>query len=148
VECIRRLSHDLHPTVLQYLGLAAALCNYCQECADLSSHRISFQADGPADGIPPATALCVYRVAQEAVQNSIKHAQVDAVEVLLTRFPGGVSLVVSDRGVGLRQGARGGLGLVSMKERARLVNGTVDVSGELGSGVTVTLKVPIPAPAA
>ncbi len=148
LECIRRLSHDLHPAVLQDLGLAAALRSYCNEFDTLSSHRITFQANGPSDGIPPATALCVYRVAQEAVQNSIRHARADAVEVFLTRLPEGVSLVVSDRGVGLGPGARrGGLGLVSMKERARLVNGTVEVSGETGSGVTVTLKVPIPAAA-
>ena len=91
------------------------------------------------------TALCVYRVAQEAVQNSIKHSHSDGVEVFLRRAPEGVSLVVSDRGVGLHSESRGGLGLVSMKERARLVNGTVDVSGKFGGGVTVTLKVPIPA---
>jgi len=145
LEGIRRLSHDLHPPVLEYVGLDAALRNYCDEHTARSSHRIHFKADGPADGIPRETALCVYRVAQEAVQNSIKHAHSDRVEVFLRRVPEGLSLVVSDHGVGLRSGARGGLGLVSMKERARLVNGTVDVSGKVGGGVTVTLKVPIPA---
>ena len=145
VECTRRLAHDLHPTVLLDMGLDAALRSYCDEFAVASSHRITFHAVGSSHGIPPATALCVYRVAQEAVQNSIRHAHTDAVEVILTRLPEGASLVVSDRGVGLRPGVRGGLGLISMKERARLVNGTVDVSGELGGGVTVTLKVPIPA---
>ena len=96
LECIRRLSHDLHPPALEYIGLAAALRNYCTEYAALSSHRISFRADdGPSEGIPPTTAICVYRVAQEAVQNSIKHSRVDAVEVLsAARLAEGISLVV------------------------------------------------------
>jgi PAS domain S-box-containing protein len=146
-ECIRLLSHKLHPSVLEHSGLAAALRSYCAEYAALTSRRIVFHADGSSDAIPPALALCVYRVAQEALQNSIKHAHADEAQVFLTRSSGELRLVVSDRGVGIDPGAARGLGLVSIKERTRLVNGTVDVNGKPGEGVTVTLKIPLAAAA-
>ena len=100
-ECVRRLSHELHPLVLQHSGLAAALRNYCREIAALTSHRIVFQSGGSYDGVPPAVALCVYRVAQEAIQNSIKHAHADEAEVVLTRGDGLLRLTVSDKGAGI-----------------------------------------------
>jgi len=143
-ESTRRLSHELHPAVLQYSGLAAALRNYCAEFAALTSHRIVFRAEGSFDLLPVSTALSVYRVAQEALQNSIKHARADEAEVILTSANGAVTLVVSDRGVGMDSGAVAGLGLVSIKERTRLVNGTVEVKSRPGEGVTVTMRVPIP----
>ena len=143
-ESTRRLSHELHPAVLQYSGLAAALRNYCTELAAVTSHRIVFRAEGPCDLLPAGAALSVYRVAQEALQNSIKHARADEAEVVLTSANGVVTLVVSDRGVGMEPGVVAGLGLVSMKERARLVNGTVELRGGPGEGVTVTMRVPIP----
>jgi two-component system sensor histidine kinase UhpB len=143
-ESTRRLSHELHPAVLQHSGLAAALRNYCAEFAALTSHHIAFRSEGAFDLLPPGVALCVYRVAQEALQNSIKHAKVDAAEVNLKNENGVLSLVVSDCGVGMDPNAASGLGLVSIKERTRLVNGTVEVKSRPGEGVTLTLKVPVP----
>ena len=143
-ESTRRLSHELHPAVLQHSGLAAALRTYCSEFAALTSHRIAFRVEGPCDLLPPGPALSVYRVAQEALQNSIKHSRVDEAEVVLTSADGVVCLVVADRGVGMDPDAMGGLGLVSIKERTRLVGGTVEVKSRPGEGVTVILKVPIP----
>jgi len=67
---------------LEHSGLAAALRSYCSEFAALTSHRIAFRIEGSCDGLAPAVALCVYRVAQEALQNSIKHARVDEAEVV------------------------------------------------------------------
>lgn len=145
VDGMRRLSHELHPAVLEHSGLAVALRNYCFELSKLTSHRVGFHVDGPCDSVPPAVALCAYRVAQEALQNSVKHAQVNQAEVLLSCRDDVLCLVVSDRGVGMRRGAAG-LGLVSIRERTRLVNGTVDVKGEPGQGVTLTLQIPIPPP--
>jgi len=144
-DSTRRLSHQLHPAILQHAGLAVALRSYCAEVAALTAHRIDYRAEGQFDGLPGEVALCVYRVGQEALQNSIKHAHVSEVEVVLTQSDGVVCLVVSDHGVGMEPSAVGGLGLVSMKERARLVNGTVEVNSQPGAGVTVTLRVPIPA---
>ena len=143
-DSTRRLSRELHPAVLQHCGLAAALETYCGEFAALTSHRITFHAEGPCDLLPPGVALSVYRVAQEALQNSIKHSRVSEAEVRLTSGSGVVSLEVSDHGVGMDAESAGGLGLVSIKERTRLVNGSVEVKSQPGEGVTVTMKVPIP----
>jgi PAS domain S-box-containing protein len=142
-ECTRRLSHELHPTVLQHSGLGDALRNYCSEYSALTSHRIALHVEGSFDSIPPAVALCAYRVAQEALQNSIKHAQVDEAEVVLKCFDDTLCLVVSDRGIGMTGEPTGGLGLVSIQERTRLVNGKVEVRGNPGEGVTLKLTIPI-----
>jgi len=142
-QSTRRLSHELHPAALHHAGITAAMRNYCTELSSLTGHRISFQADGFCDGLAPSEALCVYRVAQEAMQNSIKHSKTNEMQVSLTCEGGEVRLVVSDRGVGMDAGAVAGLGLVSMRERARLVGGTVEVTSARGEGVTVTLKAPV-----
>jgi PAS domain S-box-containing protein len=146
-ECIRRLSHQLHPSVLQHSGLTAALRNYCEEYAALTSHKISFRCNGFRASVPPAVALCVYRVAQEALQNAVKHSRVNEAEVALEYGEGGVRLTVSDRGVGidLEAPSGDGLGMVSMKERTRLVNGTVEVRSRRGHGTTLILTIPLAA---
>jgi PAS domain S-box-containing protein len=141
-ESARRLSHELHPSVLQYSGLPAALRRYCSELEGLTSHRIAFVHEGSCEGLPPAAALCAYRVAQEALQNTIKHSRVSAAEVLLRVRRGVLTLVVSDHGIGMASGASGGLGLVSMRERSRLVGGDVAVESRAGEGVRVTLTIP------
>lgn len=97
--------------------------------------------------LPRDASLCVYRVAQEALQNFIKHAGVNEAEVILKQDNGAIGLVVSDRGAGMLTGASSeGLGLVSMKERTRLVHGAMTIQSRPGEGVTVRLEVPIPAP--
>src|SRR5690606_5097009 len=75
-QAVRRLSHELHPSVLQHAGLAAALRTYCEELAALTAYKIGFTADGDFDDLPPPVALSVYRVARESLQNSIKHSGV------------------------------------------------------------------------
>jgi PAS domain S-box-containing protein len=142
-EGIRRLSHELHPALLQYSGLATALRSYCAEFAALAGRRIDFHVEGACDPVAPEVALCVYRVAQEALQNSVKHAGVNEASVALRREDGTLYLVVSDHGVGMEPDAAGGLGMVSMRERTRLVNGTMEIKSALGEGVTITLRIPV-----
>ncbi|HXA52073.1 MAG TPA: PAS domain S-box protein [Candidatus Acidoferrum sp.] len=146
-ECIRRLSHQLHPSVLEHSGLAPALGNYCEEYAALTSHRISFRCDTFRASVPPAVALCVYRVTQEALQNAVKHSRVNEAEVALEYGEWGLRLTVSDRGVGIDPEAppSDGLGMVSIKERTRLVNGIVEVRSRPGNGTVLTLTIPLPA---
>jgi signal transduction histidine kinase len=109
----------------------------------LTSRRIAISFEGNCPAVPPAVALCVYRVAQEAIQNSIKHSGTGEVDVLLHCGETGVQLTVQDRGIGLDPGAPRGLGLVSMEERARLVQGTVEVKNRSGGGVSVELRIPL-----
>jgi PAS domain S-box-containing protein len=146
-ECIRRLSHQLHPSALQHSGLAPALRNYCEEYGTLTSHRIIFRCDTFRASVPQAVELCVYRVMQEALQNAVKHSRVKEAEVDLEYGEWGVRLTVSDHGVGIDPEAppSDGLGMVSIKERTRLVNGTVEVRSRHDHGTTLTLTIPLPA---
>jgi PAS domain S-box-containing protein len=124
-ESVRRISHELHPSVLQHSGLAPALRGYCREFQELSSIRIAVTASGDFDGVRPDVALCVFRVAQEALRNVSKHAGVAEAQVELAHTAQEIRLTVSDSGVGFTAGdarREAGLGFVSIRERVRLVN--------------------------
>ena len=97
---IRQLSHKLHPAVLHEKGLPTALSAYCEEFSAIRGIPISYKADENVDELSPGAALCIYRIAQEALGNVAKHANAKQVEVRLTRSNGTVCLWVSDDGVG------------------------------------------------
>jgi signal transduction histidine kinase len=142
---IRRLSHELHPAVLEYSGLAAALRTYCSEFELLTGIRVSLQADGPFESVPSAVAVCIYRITQEALQNVAKHANVAEAEVELRRSDGILYLSVSDRGPGIKPSRAAppvGLGLISIRERTRLVNGTFEIKSKPEQGTTVLVRIP------
>jgi len=104
-----------------------------------------YKADENVDELSPGAALCIYRIAQEALGNVAKHANARHVEVRLTRSNGTVCLLVSDDGVGFDSGrdeASGGLGLINMRERVRQLNGTFTFDSEPGRGTTVKAEVP------
>jgi len=140
---IRQLSHELHPAVLQEKGLPTALSSYCEEFTKLRGLPISYEADEKVDELSPGAALCIYRIAQEALGNVAKHAQAKQVEVRLTRSNGNVCLAVSDDGIGFDPNQEsGGLGLINMRERVRQLNGTFAFESEPGRGTTVKVEVP------
>jgi len=142
---VRQLSHELHPALLEHAGIAVALRSYCKEYSTLSGLSVSFQASGTFDDVSAPAALCVYRVAQEALQNVAKHGKTTGAEVHLARAVGNVRLTVSDRGVGCdveRSRSSGGLGLVSMRERVGLVKGTLALESKPGFGTTVRVNIP------
>jgi signal transduction histidine kinase len=144
-ENIRQLSHELHPAVLEHSGLAAALRTYCSEFGLLTGVRVSLQSHGSFEGVPVPVALCIYRIAQEALQNVAKHANVEEAEVELSRLDGILRLSVSDRGAGIepsRATPRVGLGLVSIKERTRLVNGAFEIQSKPNQGTIVSVRIP------
>ncbi len=143
-EGVRRISHQLHPAALKYSGLAAALREYCGEFEALTGIRVALQMEGDFDNVSAERALTVYRIAQESLQNVAKHAQTKDAAVELTVDAGVLRLRVSDAGVGMAAvpGESPGLGLVSMKERARLAGGSLRVENGTGGGTVVTLEVP------
>ena len=147
---IRQLSHELHPTVLQEAGLPSALSSYCEEFSHTRGIPIDYQADESVEELSQGAALCIYRIAQEALGNVAKHAQAKQVEVRLTRSNSRVCLLVSDDGVGFNpdgSGKAGGLGLINMRERVRQLNGTFEFESKPGRGTTVKAEVPFrPAP--
>ena len=137
---IRHLSHELHPALLQDAGLPAALCAYCEEFSKIREIPVSCEIDESVQELSPGAALCLYRIAQEALGNASKHSEAGKVEVRLTRSDGRVCLSVSDDGVGCdpnQIGKAGGLGLINMRERVLQLNGTFDFDSEPGRGATV-----------
>jgi two-component system, NarL family, sensor kinase len=139
------LSRQLHPSILDDLGLVDALRSECLslEQRDGITARC-YALDVPAD-IPRDVALCVYRVAQEALRNVARHAQALQATVRLTANDRELVLCVRDRGVGFDVATRrkSGLGLESMRERVRLVQGRLTVRSQPGKGTRITLRVPL-----
>jgi two-component system, NarL family, sensor kinase len=106
---------------------------------------VAYRSDGVAASLPKGVALCVYRVAQEALRNVVKHAGTDKARVSLVGSGRELILTVQDRGVGFDAAgmrSRKGLGLSSMGERVRLARGELSVVSEPGQGTTVTVRVP------
>ena len=135
---VRQLSHDLHPTVLQHLGLVKGLTSYCGELGRAHGVGMTCTAEGDFKAITPDAALCVYRIAQEALRNVIAHAGASRADVRLLQIADQAQITIADNGRGFDATNRverdTGLGLVSMYERARIIGGTVtiDVGGESG----------------
>jgi len=150
-ESVRHLSHDLHPTVLQHVGLVAALTQHCAELSNAHGVVVTCTAEGDFEGLPPDAALCFYRIAQEALRNVVAHAGASAAEVQLRRMGESGELTIADDGQGFalagspRSGK--GLGLVSITERVRLAGGTLSVVSELNKGTRLRVQIPVGAPA-
>ncbi len=142
---IRHLSHELHPSLLQEAGLPAALRAYCEEFSNVRGIPVSCDTDESVKELSPGAALCIYRIAQEALGNAAKYSGAKQVEVRLTRSDGRVCLSVSDNGVGCAPnvvGKSGGLGPINMRERVHQLDGTFEFESEPGRGATVRVTVP------
>jgi PAS domain S-box-containing protein len=143
---VRHLSHDLHPTVLRHAGLVAALTSHCAELERAHGTVLSCRAEGDFGSLAPEVALCFYRIAQEALRNVIAHSGARRAEVSLLRTGSDAEITIVDDGAGfdvarsLELGK--GLGLVSIRERARLVGGTIFVASGANKGTRVHARVP------
>jgi two-component system sensor histidine kinase UhpB len=151
-EDIRHLSRDLHPTVVEHAGLVAALGAHCVDLQRREMLEITFRAEGDFTATDAAAALCLYRVAQEALRNVVAHARANHTEVCLHCVGDRLELSIADDGRGFdigraHVGARG-LGLVSINERVRLAGGTVSIITEVNKGTRVRVEVPARSPAA
>ena len=125
---IQSLSHELHSAKLQYLGIAAALRGFCREFGEQQKVEVDFQAHDLPSPLSPDISLCLFRVLQEALHNSAKHSGVRRFEVRLWGTSDEIHLTVKDSGAGFdreQQRRAEGLGLISMEERLKLVNGTL-----------------------
>ena len=149
---VRQLSHDLHPTVLQHLGLVKGLTSYCGELGRAHGVAMTCAAEGDFGAIAPDAALCVYRIAQEALRNVVAHAGASRADVRLVLVGDQAQITVVDDGRGFDVAGRGerghGLGLVSMSERARIIGGAVSIVSELYQGTRVEATIPMNARAA
>ncbi len=142
---IRQISHELHPALLQDAGLPAALSSYCEEFTKVRGLPVSCETDESVEELSPGAALCLYRIAQEALGNAAKYSAAKKVEVRLTRADGRVRLSVSDDGVGCdpnQTGKSGGLGVINMRERVLQLKGTFEFDSAPGRGTTVKAEIP------
>jgi signal transduction histidine kinase len=143
---IHRMSYKLHPSKLDHLGLVPALKSFCSELADRRLMRVNFQHEGAAGSLPADVTLCLFRVAQEALHNSAKHSGGSQVDVVLSITEAKAKLTVSDAGCGFDMNngkMTEGLGFVSMRERLRLVNGSLDIQARPLAGTRVNVIVPL-----
>jgi two-component system sensor histidine kinase UhpB len=145
-EGIRHLSHELHPGVLQHVGVAVALRSYCREFARTHGLPVTFRAEGDLESVPADVGLCLYRVVQEALGNVAKHAAATEAHVTVERAGPDVVLAITDDGSGFDQASarsRRGLGLLSLDERARLVGGRLTIDTKPQRGTELRIVVPM-----
>ena len=142
---VQLLSHELHSSKLEYLGIVGAAKNFCKEFSERQKVEIDFQSHDLPTGLPTELSLSLFRVLQEALRNATKHSGVKHFEVRLWGSTGEVHLTVSDLGAGFDiEGAMKstGLGLTSMQERLRLVGGELSINSQPKGGTTIHARVP------
>ena len=145
-ESLRQMSHGLHSSVLQHVGLVSALHSHCAEVERQHRVHVTFHADGDVEPASAPVALSLFRIVQEALANAARHGRARHASVSLERNGTHLALTVTDDGKGFDVVAatqNGGLGLLSIEERARLFAGDVSVRSQLGSGTTVAVRLPL-----
>ncbi|MCI0336699.1 MAG: PAS domain S-box protein [Acidobacteria bacterium] len=143
---VRLLSHELHPAVLEHVGLVAALKSYCPEFSRREEIEIKLTIDNCGETIPPNVALCLYRMTQESLQNIARHSGAREASIRLANHNGDIHLTIADKGTGfdLEQAKRkGSLGLVSIEERVRLLGGSLRIKTQLGLGTELQAQIPL-----
>jgi PAS domain S-box-containing protein len=143
---LQALSHRLHSSKLEYLGLAAAAASYCRELSDQHKVAIDLHSENIPSDLSQEISLCVFRVLQEALQNAIKHSGSRRFQVSLSRKSNDIVLTLHDSGIGFdpveaMQGR--GLGLTSMRERLKLVDGELSIQSQPRTGTTIHARVPL-----
>jgi signal transduction histidine kinase len=143
---VHDLSHQLHPSKLGQLGLVASVRSLCRELAQGHGLPIEFTQQEVPAAIPEDTALCLYRIVQEALRNTVKHSGARHAGVELSGSAGAIRLRIVDDGAGFDPGlveGKGGLGLVSMRERLHLVGGALSIDSRPSGGTRIDVRVPL-----
>lgn len=142
------MAYQFHPSIVDDLGLTAGLKHLTQEFSSRTGIKTVVVQEELAEPLPREIASCLYRIAQESLANVTKHARASRVELELTCDRRGVTLSIQDSGVGFdpdRLRAHPlGLGLVNMRERARSVQGRLDIRSEMGRGTSILVQIPLP----
>jgi signal transduction histidine kinase len=144
---VQTLSHELHSPKLEYLGIGGAMKSWCREFGERQKVGIDFR-NNVSSILPFEVGVCLFRVLQEALHNAVKHSGAKQIDVQLAEHSNEVDLIVSDPGTGfdVESAMHGnGLGLTSMRERVRLVNGTIAIESKPGGGTQIQVRVPLAA---
>jgi signal transduction histidine kinase len=142
---VQALSHELHSSKLEYLGVVGGIKSWCKEFAERQRIEIDFESNVHSV-LPFEVGVCLFRVLQEALHNAVKHSGVKYMEVQLSEQSSELHLIISDSGKGfdVEAATKGkGLGLTSMRERVRLVNGTIFIQSKPIGGTTIRVRVPL-----
>ena len=148
---IHRLSYKLHPSKLDHLGLLPAMKSLCEELTATGRIDVDLQHHGFPAILPPEVTLCLFRITQEALNNSAKHSGAQLATVKVECNQSGISLTVSDDGRGFdpkSNALRRGLGFTSMRERLRLIDGNIEIQAQPGRGTRIEVSVPLKKPEA
>jgi len=139
---IHKLSHELHSASLHYCGLRVALKDLCWKYSNNHHLEIDLQAEKVDPQLSPDVSLCLFRVAQEALANVVKHGQTKKVLVRVVSDSEKVRLTVKDFGVGFEPAAQsGGIGLISMRERVRFCGGVLSVISAPNQGTEIAAEI-------
>jgi signal transduction histidine kinase len=142
---VHNLSHELHFSPMEHLGLVKGMTGWCREYGLRQKLEIDFKSNDMPN-VPHETSMCLFRVLQEALHNAAKYSGVKRVEVQMAEKSGEIHLIVSDSGKGFDIEAakrRPGLGLTSMQERVRLVGGTMVIDSKPSAGTTIHVRIPL-----
>jgi PAS domain S-box-containing protein len=144
-ESVRRVSHQLHPSVLDDIGLEAALEQYCEEFEKRSGITTHFTSVSVPESLPREVSSSIYHIAKECLRNVSKHSRAPVVSVVVECRGNVLHLRIRDQGVGLSEPSesRRGIGLVAMRERAHLINGRLSIQSQTGVGTEVSVEVPM-----
>ena len=145
-EEVHDLSRQLHPSILDDLGLVQAVQAECAAFSKKTGIALSFMPDTIPDSVPQPLALCLYRVMREGLQNIAKHSRAAAASITLWGLSDGIRLLIQDKGIGFDPNEvkkKAGIGLSSMRERLRLVNGTISFKSKPGQGTAIEVFIPL-----
>jgi len=143
---ISRLSNQLNPSMLKYFGLAKAIETECREFSEACRMQVSCSSEYIPARPDPVVELNLFRVVQEALRNAGKHSHATSIAVKMSATSTELTLVISDNGVGFnveQAGAAPGLGLISMRERMRLIGGEFEIWSQPAQGVKISCRVPL-----
>jgi signal transduction histidine kinase len=143
---IHRIAYQLHPSKLDTLGLVAALRGLCHEISTHQQLRVEFSPCNVPESLSKDVELCLFRIVQEALSNVIRHSGAQEARVEVTGRTDAIQLRIADEGAGFDIEAvkkRGGLGLISMQERLRLVGGEISIKSEPSRGTQIDIQIPL-----
>jgi signal transduction histidine kinase len=147
IDLKRRIIEDLHPSLLDHLGLAAAVQWYVDDACSAANVQ-SRVTVSKLERLSPDLEIALYRIVQESVNNAMRHSRATRIELLVERTENGVRLCVQDNGIGipdLERARKSSHGLVGMTHRMRAINGTLEISSREGEGTKVVAFLPLAA---
>jgi signal transduction histidine kinase len=144
----RRIIEELRPSLLDNLGIGAAIEWYAHQMCDRAGIDLSINVPPDPPKLPPTMAIALFRIVQEALTNVVKYAKAKKVEIDLVANTDDVSLVISDDGIGIPEGAQNNRlshGISGMRHRVRALHGEFSIHGTPGRGTMIEVSLPMPA---